>query len=102
MNARREAWRNFLNFAGKHGRAVRRGRGTCERSRPAGPHRVLRGGSWINNDSSNLLSSNRHNDQPTNRNDNNGFRLVVSAGNPRGLKALCLLRRDHQVSSAIA
>ena len=86
MNPRREARRIFLNFAGMHSCAVRRGRGACEGSRPAGPHRVLRGGSWINNDPSNLLSSNRNNDQPTNRNDNNGFRLVLVVG--AGGKAL--------------
>jgi formylglycine-generating enzyme required for sulfatase activity len=44
------------------------------------PNRVLRGGSWNNNDSTNLLSSNRNNDTPTNRNDNNGFRVVLEVG----------------------
>ena len=44
------------------------------------PNRVLRGGSWNNNDSTNLLSSNRNNDTPTNRNDNNGFRVVLVVG----------------------
>lgn len=39
--------------------------------------RVLRGGGWNNNDTGNLLSSNRNNDHPDNRNANNGFRLVV-------------------------
>jgi len=38
---------------------------------------VLRGGSWINNDSGNLSCANRNNDNPDNRNDNNGFRCVV-------------------------
>jgi len=44
--------------------------------------RVLRGGSFNNNDRDNLLSSYRNNDEPTDRNDNNGFRvvLVVSGG----------------------
>ena len=41
--------------------------------------RVLRGGSWNNNNPANLLSSNRNNDHPDNRNDNNGFRVVVSS-----------------------
>lgn len=40
--------------------------------------RVLRGGSWNNNNPRNLLSSNRNNDHPENRNDNNGFRVVLS------------------------
>lgn len=39
--------------------------------------KVLRGGSWNNNDRENLLSSNRNNDHPDNRNDNNGFRVVL-------------------------
>ena len=42
--------------------------------------RVLRGGSWNNNAEINLRSSYRNNEHPTNRNDNNGFRLVVSVG----------------------
>jgi hypothetical protein len=44
------------------------------------PNRVLRGGSWNNNTEINLRSSNRNNDTPTNRNDNNGFRLVLEVG----------------------
>ena len=51
------------------------------------PNRVLRGGSWNNNDSTNLLSSNRNNDTPTNRNDNNGFRVVLEVGS--GGKVAC-------------
>ena len=50
---------------------------TCERSGPAGHHRVLRGGSWNNNTETNLRSSYRNNDDPRNRNDNNGFRCVL-------------------------
>lgn len=63
--------------------------------------RVLRGGSWNNNErgnagrdsahliaerklhggrSRNLLSSNRHHNTPTNRNNNNGFRCVMVPG----------------------
>ena len=38
---------------------------------------MLRGGSWNNNDSENLLSSNRNNNSPENRNINNGFRVVL-------------------------
>ena len=45
--------------------------------------RVLRGGSWNNNDPRNLLSSNRNNDHPGNRNDNNGFRVVLSSSSPK-------------------
>lgn len=40
--------------------------------------RVLRGASWNNNESRNLLSSNRNNNHPDNRNDNIGFRVVLS------------------------
>ena len=53
---------------------------TCECSRPTGPFRVLRGGSWNNNSASNLLSAFRNNEHPTNRNYNNGFRLVLVVG----------------------
>ena len=42
--------------------------------------RVLRGGSWIDNNEINLRSSNRNNNTPTNRNNNIGFRCVVEAG----------------------
>lgn len=38
-------------------------------------NRVLRGGSW-NNDANNLAASYRNNNAPTNRNNNNGFRVV--------------------------
>jgi len=41
---------------------------------------VLRGASWNNDDSRNLLSSNRNNNTPDNRNDNNGFRCVLVCG----------------------
>ncbi len=41
-------------------------------------HRVLRGASWNNHDRGNLLSSNRNHNAPTNRNNNNGFRVVVA------------------------
>ncbi len=45
--------------------------------------RVLRGGSWNNNDPRNLLSSYRNNDHPENRNDNNGFRVVLGGSAPK-------------------
>lgn len=45
--------------------------------------RVSRGGSWNNNESRNLLSSYRNNNTPDNRNDNNGFRVVMVVGSSR-------------------
>ena len=49
---------------------------------PQGPNsgssRVLRGGSWNNNDT-NCRVANRNRNNPDNRNNNNGFRLVRSA-----------------------
>jgi hypothetical protein len=39
------------------------------------PSRVVRGGSW-NNQPENLRSANRNRNNPTNRNNNNGFRLA--------------------------
>jgi RNA-directed DNA polymerase len=45
--------------------------------------RVLRGGSWNNNNPRNLLSSYRNNNHPGNRNDNNGFRVVLSSSVPK-------------------
>ncbi|MBF0548139.1 MAG: SUMF1/EgtB/PvdO family nonheme iron enzyme [Candidatus Riflebacteria bacterium] len=41
---------------------------------PGGSYRVLRGGSW-NNNNDNLRSANRDNNNPNNRNNNNGFRV---------------------------
>ncbi len=38
-------------------------------------NRVVRGGSWNNNDN-NLRAANRNNNTPTNRNNNNGFRCA--------------------------
>lgn len=43
-----------------------------------GSNRVIRGGSW-NNNAQNLRSANRNNDNPENRNDNVGFRLVSTS-----------------------
>jgi hypothetical protein len=46
-----------------------------------GSKRVNRGGSW-NNDAANCRTANRNTNEPTNRTNNNGFRLVLnSAGN---------------------
>jgi formylglycine-generating enzyme required for sulfatase activity len=38
---------------------------------------VIRGGSW-NNDAGNCRSANRNNNDPSNRNDNNGLRVVAA------------------------
>ena len=45
------------------------------RGGPSTANRVLRGGSW-NNNPRNLRVSNRNNNTPDNRNDNNGFRCA--------------------------
>ena len=45
-----------------------------------GSNRVIRGGSW-NNNAQNLRSGNRNNDDPGNRNNNVGFRLVSTLQN---------------------
>ncbi len=37
---------------------------------------MLRGGSWINNDPDNLRAANRNHNDPGNRNNNCGFRVV--------------------------
>ena len=42
----------------------------------SGASRVLRGGSW-NNNADNCRVSNRNNNAPDNRNNNNGFRLLL-------------------------
>lgn len=41
-----------------------------------GSNRVNRGGSWRNDDPSNFRGANRNRNDPSNRNDNQGFRLV--------------------------
>jgi len=43
---------------------------------PPGNSRALRGGSW-NNNQDNARAAYRNNNSPDNRNDNNGFRVVV-------------------------
>ena len=43
---------------------------------PPGNSRVVRGGSW-NNNQDNARAAYRNNNDPDNRNDNNGFRVVV-------------------------
>jgi hypothetical protein len=64
------------------------------------PYRVLRGGSWNNNNNDNYRSAYRNNNWPDNRNNNIGFRVVLAApstllnqtpcpfGAPCGMKAL--------------
>lgn len=44
--------------------------------RHRGENRVNRGGSW-NNDADNARAANRNNNDPGNRNDNLGFRLLA-------------------------
>ena len=56
--------------------------------------RVLRGGSWNNNNRDNMLSSNRNNNDPDNRNENIGFRAVVEAGSGRKVVNAPKHRRD--------
>jgi len=48
-----------------------------------GANRVNRGGSW-NNDASNARVANRNNNDPSNRNDNLGFRLTSTRHALRG------------------
>ena len=67
-----------------HGHRSRRRRGWNAR--------VLRGGSWNNNDRDNLASSNRNNNTSDNRDNNNGFRCVVVVGrsSPKpGASSIC-------------
>jgi hypothetical protein len=47
-----------------------------------GPNRVLRGGSWINS-AQNCRLTNRNNNDPENRNNNYGFRLVLAPARVR-------------------
>ena len=46
--------------------------------RPETEPRVVRGGSW-NNNQDNARAANRNNRHPDNRNDNNGFRVVCAS-----------------------
>jgi len=78
---------NFRRFCGDGASSPARRSGQHLQEESIGKdNRVLRGGSWNNNTEINLRSSYRNNNTPRNRNDNNGFRCVLSVG-----KALFLL-----------
>ena len=59
---------------------------------PKGSNRVNRGGSW-NNNAINCRAANRNNNNPTNRNDNLGFRSVLPPAQPGCRRAAGLTRR---------
>ena len=52
-----------------------------------------RGGSW-NNDAANCRTANRNTNEPTNRNNNNGFRLAL---NSAGREVLALRIQTEQI-----
>jgi serine/threonine protein kinase len=50
----------------------------CQELHAENPNeRILRGASWSNHTNNDLLSSHRHHDAPTERDENNGFRCVL-------------------------
>ena len=57
--------------------------GNCQK----GENRVIRGGSYFNEDQ-NCRAANRNHNEPTNRNDNIGFRLALSAHGQAGWLSL--------------
>jgi len=74
------AWVAHASHAQSNGlrRSVLYGRRkTGDRAKGTDSYRGLRGGNW-NNNSNNLASSNRNNDNPTNENNNIGFRVASS------------------------
>jgi RNA-directed DNA polymerase len=73
------AWYQFSREASTEGlrRAYSQWPLSSRLRRRRGRNRVLRGGSWNNDNRDNLASSNRNNNTPDNRNNNNGFRVVV-------------------------
>ncbi len=75
------------------------GADTAERSGSVRRHRVLRGGSWNNNDRGNLLSSNRNHNVPGNRNNNNGFRCVLVVSGGKALEPAARKVRPRQQSA---
>jgi hypothetical protein len=52
---------------------------------------VIRGGSW-NNNAINCRSANRNNNNPDNRNNNIGFRVVLASAQPEDRMMLRLTR----------
>jgi hypothetical protein len=83
---------NLASF--RHGLAREFRFGARGARRQESAFRVLRGGSWNNNNRDNLLSSNRNNNDPDNRNENIGFRVVVEAGSGRKVISAPKDRRD--------
>jgi hypothetical protein len=63
--------------------------------------RVLRGGSWINDDPHNLLASYRNNDHPDNRDNNVGFRVVCASGSARKVALIYTLFPAYPVGCQI-
>jgi len=59
------------------------GRRAASRARTGQPLQVVRGGSW-NNNAINARVANRNNNNPSNRNNNIGFRLALSSGDSAG------------------
>lgn len=62
-----------------------------------GSNRVLRGGSW-NNDAANCRTANRNTNAPTNRTNDNGFRLAL---NSAGKEAMALRLQTEQIISQL-
>jgi hypothetical protein len=60
---------------------------------PRGSNRVNRGGSW-DNDAANCRTANRNTNDPTNRTNNNGFRLAL---NSAGKAALAQRLQTEQI-----
>jgi hypothetical protein len=58
-----------------------------------GSNRVNRGGSW-DNDAANCRTANRNTNDPTNRTNDNGFRLAL---NSAGKKAMALRLQTEQI-----
>lgn len=61
------------------------------RGNPVSTQRVLRGGAWINNPE-NARSANRNRNNPDNRNNNRGFRVVCASHTPLVFQQTGMLR----------
>ena len=61
--------------------------------------RVVRGGSW-NNNHQNVRCAYRNRNNPNNRNDNNGFRVVAHGFHLRILRRLRLAQREPEAGAA--